>query len=121
MKKISHFLSLCITFGILFVSCQSITYDELATVSKPSYSKNIQPIIAANCTSCHGENGIRSDAPYETYEQVKAGCQVQNGGILCVIDDATACGFERIMPPTGRMPQTTIDLIKQWASEGFEQ
>lgn len=122
MKKVIIFLILIVS-GTVYVSCDSNTYKEIATVTNPTYTDNIAPVFKSNCTSCHSEAGSRSDSPLETYEQVKASVELApgDGGILCYIDDPSACFTETIMPPTGRMPQTTIDMIKLWKEQGFAQ
>jgi hypothetical protein len=50
----------------------------------------------------------------ETYSQVRAA--TENGDLICRIDDQS-CGS--VMPQSGRMPQTNIDIIKKWADNGY--
>jgi uncharacterized membrane protein len=127
MKKIILIAAIIVTLGIISVSCESNTYSEVSKVTNPTYSKNIQPIINSKCVSCHSVNStIRPESPFDTYQEVKTSCElpIGDGGMLCLIDDQNACGYDNIMPPPsngGRMPQTTIDMIKLWASQGYAE
>jgi hypothetical protein len=122
MKKIIIVFSIIALFGIISVSCESNTYTEIATVKNPTYTMNIEPVFRQNCTSCHGING--NEISLETYEEVKDNClAVYNGRILCYIDNPANCNKaqSKLMPPIGRMPQTTIDMIKLWAAQNYPQ
>lgn len=112
MKKLIIFL--VILTGVIVVSCDSNTYDEISVVTNPTFSANIGPIVKASCSSCH--SGGQQMPNLESYAEVKDA--IQNGNVLCRIDDPTAC-FGSIMPTSGRMPQTTIDLIKLWQTQGY--
>jgi hypothetical protein len=117
MKKVIGLL--IIVSGMVFESCQSNTYEELANASKitnPTYEKNIKPIMTSNCVGCHA-TGTRFP-PLDNYNDVKLNCDT--GDVICRIDDPTVC-FGQIMPTAGRMQQTTIDLVKLWKTQGFVQ
>jgi len=120
MKKIIQ-LTICIavaTIAILaFNSCESNTYEEISKITNPTYEANIKSIFTSNCTSCHSESGTQQSPYLTTYEEVKDG--IENGVVLCIIDNPEDCFYSDIMPPTGRMPQTTLDLIKLWQTNGY--
>jgi mono/diheme cytochrome c family protein len=109
-------LAIFAIFALTLFSCQSNTYEDISpkNVTNPTYAKNIKPIFDANCVSCHSDGGSGQSPNLETYEQVKNGCE--NGKVICRIDDQS-CG--EVMPQAGRMPQSTIDLIKLWEAQGF--
>lgn len=94
------------------VSCESNTYNEIAEVNtNPTYTKNIEPVVKANCLSCHSGN---SQFPnLETYEEVKLA--TQSGELICRISNS--CGS--IMPPSGALPTQTIETIKLWQTQGY--
>ncbi|MBS9462808.1 hypothetical protein KIM67_10320 [Flagellimonas sp. 389] len=81
-----------------------------------TFSANIQPIITSNCLGCHS-SPPRNGAPFAlvTYDQVRA----RNAGVLNTISKQT--GEPNAMPPSGRMPQASIDLIEQWIQEGLAE
>jgi hypothetical protein len=112
MKKIIIFSILLA--GSLFTSCNSNTYDEISFVANPTYVANVGPIIKSSCSGCH--SGGSRFPNLETYAEVKEA--ISNGDLICRIDDPSVC-FGKIMPESGRMPQTTIDMIKLWRDQGF--
>ena len=120
MKNI---ISITALIGIFFISCTSDSESDLTEPdSDPdapvSYEANIKQIIAGNCLGCHSDPPVNG-APFalNTYERVKQA--TDNGNLLVSIKRQT--GESAAMPPAGRMPQATIDLIEQWADEGFLQ
>jgi hypothetical protein len=121
MKNIKAIL-LTVIIGVFFASCESKTYDEIATVTDPKYSPNVKAVMTSRCIGCHSAGAATQQEPYlENYEQVKDAAE--NGSLLCLIDNPTDCFYEAssIMPPEGRMPQATIDMIKLWATNGFPE
>jgi hypothetical protein len=117
MKKMKKVIVLAIlALGLFFGSCESKTYDEISTVTNPTYSNNIGPTIDAKCTGCH--NGSQNPS-LTSYQEVKDA--MENTDMICLIDDPTGCfyGANAIMPPTGRMQQTTIDMIKLWKTNNY--
>jgi hypothetical protein len=100
MRALKIIIVLVITSLIGF-SCESSTYEEISgEVANPTYTVHVQPIIQNNCLSCHSQ--VRNAA--------------EEGNMICRIDDQS-CGS--VMPQSGRMPQTTINTIKNWATNGF--
>ncbi len=86
------------------VSCNTTTYDEISDSANTTvtYNKDIQPIMSANCTSCHSQAG--GQEPYlENYQQVKTNID----DILSEIKDGS-------MPPDGPLPVSTINKIQSW-------
>ena len=117
MKKI--IFSAIVLISVLIQSCDSKTYEEISLVTNPTYTKNIAPLMTSKCTSCHSPSTSTDQQPYLTnYNEVKE--QIQNGDVLCIIDNPEACFYSDIMPPEGRMPQTTIDMITLWKDQGFQ-
>lgn len=102
--------------GIFYIvlSCESSTYEEISgVVTNPTYKANVKVIIDNNCLDCH--SAVAGQYPtMETYSQVRAA--TENGDLICRIDDQS-CGS--VMPQSGRMPQTNIDIIKKWADNGY--
>jgi len=113
MRAIKIIIVLVITSFIGF-SCESSTYEEISgEVANPTYTAHIQPIIQNNCLSCHSTAGGEFPT-IESYSQVRNAAE--EGNMICRIDDQS-CGS--VMPQSGRMPQTTINTIKNWATNGF--
>lgn len=108
---------------LLLTSCSNDSTDDL-TQPPPvdqivTFNSNIKAIIQNNCIYCHGDvpsNG----APMSlvTYENVKTAVLERNliGRI------STENGQPGLMPNGGpRLPQSTIDLVIKWQSEGFQE
>lgn len=102
-----------IILACLLASCESNTYEEVAGVVEfPTYNANVSKIMNDKCVSCH--NPEYGQEPYlETYAEVKDACE--NGSLLCRIDGS--CGA--IMPTSGKMPKARVDIIQNWALQGY--
>lgn len=110
MKKIKIIIMFVST--AFMISCTSNTYQDIsAPVTNPTYAKNIEPIIKANCTGCH--SGGQSPE-LTSYSLVKDA--TQKGDLICRIDQTQACG--RVMPQSGAMSRSTIDMIILWQQQG---
>ena len=110
MRKI--ILVLILIAGIFIVSCESNTYNEISVVAtNPTYTANIEPVMKANCTGCHSAGG--TFPTLTTYAQVKT--STSTGTLICRIDQT--CGS--VMPPSGPLTTSTIEMIKLWQQQGF--
>lgn len=104
---------IAIVGAAIFASCESNTYSEIAVVAAaPTYTANVQPVMASDCTSCHSTDG--GQEPFlETYDEVKSA--VQNNNLLGEIAAPAGQG----MPESQRLSQNKIDAITNWAANGF--
>ncbi len=118
MKNLKIYLATIL--GIVFISCDSNTYEEISkvsennvTITNPTYEKNVKSIISSNCIGCHSP-GVVNQSPYlRNYNEIKDA--VANGDVLCRIQGL--CGD--VMPQSGKMPQANIDLIILWSTQGY--
>lgn len=113
MKKIIY-----IAGFILFVtSCESRTYEEISDTTPitetVSYKADIQPIINANCISCHSPGGSASYKPWTNYTQVKN--EIDN--ILDRIQRPN--GDPQKMPQGGSLSANQINIFKKWKADGL--
>jgi hypothetical protein len=117
MKKIflTAIIAVIATIAFVFNACESKTYDDISEKAEnPTYSKNVGPLISNTCTGCHS-----NDSQYpnlENYADVKDA--IENGNLICRIDKPSDCNGN-IMPQQGRMPQSSIDMVKLWRDQGF--
>lgn len=80
-----------------------------------SYADDIRPIFTANCTSCHGDPPTQqAPMPLTTLEEVMAAVNDRN--LLSRINSTS-----NPMPPAGRLPQATRQLIADWVDQGFPE
>ncbi len=98
--------------------------------AKVSYSKDVQPILQANCLSCHHEGGAGFEASgfsMATYEDLMKG--TRNGPMIVPGDSAGSniiVLMEGRADPSIRMPhgsakkvsQADIDTIRLWIDQG---
>lgn len=122
MKKQSIKLIILVPFSFLLNSCTNDSLSDLTTVDdieSATYTQNVKSIIDNNCIVCHGSTPANG-APMSltTYEKVKEA--VVNRGLLDRISRAE--GTSGAMPFGGpRLPQTSIDAIVQWNTDGLKE
>ncbi|MDG1475620.1 MAG: hypothetical protein P8Q14_00600, partial [Vicingaceae bacterium] len=75
-----------------------------------TYTTHVKAYIDNNCVGCHGSSG---GVTLQTYSQVKA--QADAGRILARAINGSGSGP---MPPSGLMPQTTLDTLQLWLDQG---
>ena len=112
MKKLKIILTFITVLSVLY-SCQSSTYDEIASppVSVPTFTKDVSIIFQSSCIECHAANAQLPTL--ETYTQIKNACVT--GDVLCRIQGQ--CGA--VMPQAGAMPQNKITTILNWSQTGY--
>ena len=99
------------SLALILNACDSNTYSELEPIVKnPTYNANIKLLIDSKCISCHNSNG---EYLLTNYNSVKTA--TQNGNLLCRIK-GNNCG---VMPPSGRLPQSKIDMVDLWKTQGY--
>lgn len=118
------FLSL---FAITLLSCSSsddsTTEPDIVVDPDPdpipgqtsTYTAHVKTIIDTNCIECHGDP-LNQGAVMMllTYDQVVDA--INNRGLFDRIDTNNAFN---VMPESGRMPQATIDVVKDWIADGL--
>lgn len=114
---------------MFFIECASESINELAEIEEMveqeegennggpiTYQANVKSIIDSKCLNCHS-SPVQNGAPFSltTYAQVKL--RAEGGALFTAI--SMPSGSAAIMPPSGRMPQSTIDVIEQWIDGGL--
>lgn len=112
-------------FLILFlIATTSCTNENINTLSYPdnsvnldnvTYTNTIKTFIDNNCISCHGTVNPTAGLDISTYTKAKNNINA----ILGRIDLQT--GQNGIMPPSGRMPENTIQAFKNWLTQGLTE
>lgn len=104
----------------LLVSCTNDSESDLIELTNETtitYTNYVKNVVDTNCITCHGTTPSNG-APMSltTYENVKNA--VLNRGLLDRISRAQ--GAQGMMPNGGtRLPQTTIDAITKWQTDGL--
>ena len=116
MKTILN-LIMCFIVILFFYSCSSDSEDDISpppNSEKITYNQHIQPAISANCLGCHTNPPVNgAPFPLTNYTEVSN----RASAILTAISKQT--GETRAMPPSGRLPQATIDAVDQWIKDGL--
>ncbi|MDQ6815183.1 MAG: cytochrome c [Bacteroidota bacterium] len=81
------------------------------------YALNIQPIIQANCYSCHANGVAESGVTLETYNQVKQ--KASSGLLLKVITHASGVPAMPYQRP--KLSDCDINKIQDWIDRGYAQ
>ena len=134
MKKINLKI-IAISFMVIFTGCTSDYYQPIdppddsvinsdntddttgndnstdPNAGKVTYYGDVKPILSQLCVSCHGPVDPKDDFDISTYEKAK-------NEIDEIIEEIQEDGDD-IMPPSGRMAENLIQLIKDWKSDGL--
>lgn len=110
--------SLTFLIGFIVISCTNDSSDDFPNPipQEVNYSDHVKGIMTNNCLACHnsGPNPI-GPFPLETYDQVRE--ETENGNLLFRIQ--LPPGDRLVMPQSGKMSQTNIDIIIKWADQGY--
>lgn len=112
MKNYCYLLGTVFLF--LITGCANDSTDDLTEpITGPvTYQAHVKAIFNNNCISCHGGVLPQMGLSLETYAEVRAA--VESGKVL-----ARMTNVENPMPPTGLLPSTTLDVIRQWRDGGY--
>ncbi|MDQ0592751.1 mono/diheme cytochrome c family protein [Chryseobacterium ginsenosidimutans] len=115
MKKYMYIIS----SAIVLVACESRTYEEISdntpVPEQVTYTKDVKPIIDANCISCHAPGGAASFQPWTSYDQVK-------NNIDKIIDRiGRPTGDPQKMPQGGSLSPSQINIFTKWKADGLTE
>ncbi len=110
------------------VLCCAMPPAGLAAAEPVDFSRDIQPLLAKRCFSCHGpdthEGGLRLDqAAGATAELDSGGRAIVPGASATseILARITATDPDTRMPPEGpRLTSAQVDAITRWIDEGAE-
>ena len=108
MKKLKLLVA-GISLIALSTACNKATTSTTSTADcvTISYKTDIEPIMSANCTSCHNANQASGGVNLSTYANVSkyasSSLNAMNNGS---------------MPPSGKLPSGTIQKLNCWISQG---
>ncbi len=119
MKAKKIFIVILAFASISIASCSNDSEDDLIEVPQEdtagtiTYTANVRPIINGSCSGCHSDPPTNG-APFAltNFTQVSA----RANSIFNAMSRSN--GASGAMPPSGRLPQSTIDIIDQWIEQG---
>ena len=122
MKKIKKRQLLILSLLTLcFSGCAFDSESDLIEVSDTdpdpnvmiNYTDDISIIIQSSCVSCHSSPPVNG-APFALVNF----SQVDQRASSILNRMSRQSGSPGAMPPSGRLPQATIDLVERWIAEG---
>ena len=81
--------------------------------SSINYQEDIQPIMQSSCTGCHSSPPVNG-APFALVNFN----QVSQRATSVFNSMNRQSGTPGAMPPSGRLPQSTINIIQHWIDNG---
>jgi len=93
---------------------------------KVDFEKDVQPILAQKCYSCHGEDAQQSGLRLDTRQLALRGGDY--GPVIIVGKSAESKLIKRVvngdgglqMPPTGPLAVEEISILRAWIDQGAE-
>ena len=111
-----------------FIGLMAIGADTLPAADGPvDYLRDVQPILRANCTDCHGPDdqnaGLRVDTAAAIISGGNTGPGIVpgNADASLLIQAVTGAGKAKQMPPedaADKLSDEQIDLLRRWINEG---
>jgi ankyrin repeat protein len=119
-------MRICLSMLLSFVSCCPPVFAQ-GSVSV-DFKKDVQPLLKEHCISCHGPsrqmNGFRLDRRSSAMRgSARAPIVRGNSGVSSLYLRLTGTGLTGsggAMPPTGRLSDSEIAVIKSWIDQGAE-
>lgn len=120
MKKYTTYL-VALLLVSLITNCSNDSEDDLTDdmVSQDpiTYVDNVKAIIDNNCNNCHSDPPTNG-APIALVSYAQVRNSAENGSLISRIQRQV--GESGAMPAGGpRLPQSLIDAILQWETDGF--
>ncbi|MGZ0016036.1 c-type cytochrome [Yeosuana sp. AK3] len=121
MKKIFQFL-LVTGLSLMTFSCY---YDELADQTNLplpqniSFQNQVQPVFNQNCANCHNGSqnpDLRSGNSFTAL--IGGNFVIPSNSENSILYKSLIGQGAPLMPPSGGISQTKINIIKQWIDEG---
>lgn len=118
--KVTKLISILL-LALYMTSCTNDSEDDLVNIDQEqvdeeneteetgvTYENTVKAIIEGSCIGCHSDPP-RNGAPFAlaTFQQVSS----RASQVLNVMSRQNGSG---VMPPSGRLPQNTIDQIQAW-------
>jgi mono/diheme cytochrome c family protein len=112
MKKLIYIFS----SAAVLMACESRTYEEISDntpiAEQVTYTKDVKPIIEANCIGCHSPGGPGPQI-LTGYDQVK-------NNIDNIIDRIGRPNGDPLkMPQGGSLSPSQINIFTKWKADGL--
>ncbi len=127
MKTKALFFLGLLALSLSIYSCSNDSEDDFVPATTQSgdpdpdssglnYTDDVRPIIQTSCVGCHASPPVNG-APFALVNFAQVNQRAT--GILNRM--SLQNGAAGAMPPSGRLPQSTIDVIEQWIADGKQE
>tara|TARA_R110001583_G_scaffold16041_4_gene65132 strand:+ start:348 stop:740 length:393 start_codon:yes stop_codon:yes gene_type:complete len=117
-------VSIILVSGLLFVQCANDD-DDIVSVKEISFATDIQPLLAASCTSCHSSDEetvtnftVEGGIAYEGLLSEIGGVTPGNADTSVLMDRLNGIGTAQQMPTSSLLSVEEIKLFEQWITQG---
>ncbi len=115
-------LVLTACLALLLIGCGSKPAPAPAAQQQPpdntlTYGRDIQPLFATNCASCHAAGGAAAKYDLTTYQGVTALVvpgQPDSSKLYQML-------VEGKMPPTGKLDSMSLAKVRDWIAQGARE
>jgi hypothetical protein len=127
----THLFILLLLGGLVLIAGCSDSGDDpggnnpVSGSDSPTWDDDVGPLLAVNCSSCHGGSSPQSGFSVDSYATV---IQYQTSSGNPAVDPGNPEGSELLqrlegdgfsrMPPTGSLETTSIQLVQDWIAAG---
>ena len=121
-----HWVTVFALLSVLPASVAAQTTPPAATPARIDYDRQIRPILAQHCYSCHGVDAQQSGLRLDLRQPAMRGGDY--GPVITVGNSAESKLIKRIvngdgglqMPPTGPLTDEEIGLLRAWIDQGAD-
>jgi hypothetical protein len=110
-------LALTLLLGLGSCKKESVTDYDCASIT-PTYTTNIEPILRVSCAvlGCHNFGSAQGGVSLADYQDVKSSANKDR--LVGAVQQKS--GFSA-MPPSGQLPDSSIEMISCWVQNGMPQ
>jgi len=115
-----HLYLIVLGLTLTFQSCTTAIIDEgdknsLSPITRVvTYQSDIRSIMTNHCITCHAGPAPNAGLDLSNYQNTRF--SAENGGLVPRMNDAV-----NPMPPVGKLPATSLQLIDKWVADGFPE
>ncbi|MFO0914921.1 MAG: PSD1 and planctomycete cytochrome C domain-containing protein [Pirellulales bacterium] len=110
--------------AVVFAASPIAVRAETTAEEEQWFERSVRPVLAAHCGECHGaerqESGLRLDTRAGLMQGGNRGAVVNADQPLAslLLHAVEYQDAELQMPPDGRLPAESIDVLRQWVERG---
>ena len=113
---------------IAMLACGRVNLADVATPADPAslefFEKNVRPILAERCQTCHGETKQKANLRLDSRDSVLKGGETGPAAVPgkpaeSLLVEAIQYGEALKMPPKSRLPEKEVAALTKWVEMGL--